>query len=153
MSKSGPEIWFYHLQHWSLERALPSLLEKTRERGWRALVRCGSPERLQALDAHLWTYRDDGFLPHGVAGGGDEAGQPILLTDAMDNSNGAEALFLIDRAELGDPQGFERCILVFDGNDQDAVSAARDEWKKAKEQDLEVSYWQQTSSGGFEKKA
>jgi DNA polymerase-3 subunit chi len=153
VSKSGPEIWFYHLEHWSVERALPPLLEKTLERGWRALVRTGQPEGLEALNGHIWSYRDDGFLPHGLASEAHAQHQPILLTEAQDNANHAQVLFLIDQAELGDVSAFERCILVFDGNDQDALSAAREEWRNAKEKDLSVSYWQQTGGGGFEKKA
>ena len=58
------EIWFYHLEQSALEAALPPLLEKCLARGWRALVRGGQPERLEALDDLLWTWRDDSFLPH-----------------------------------------------------------------------------------------
>jgi len=153
MATTGPEIWFYHLERWSLDRALPPLLEKTLQRGWRAIVRGGMPERLEALDAHLWTYRDDGFLPHGLATEDNAADQLIVLTDGEDNPNEAHALFLVDAAEPGDLSGYERCILVFDGNDSQALEAARAHWKTFKEQDLPVSYWQQTDKGGFEQKA
>lgn len=153
MKTTGPEIWFYHLERWSLDRALPPLLEKTLARGWRAIVRGGVPERLTALDAHLWTFRDDGFLPHGLAGDDNAASHPIVLTGMQENPNKAQALFLVDGAEPGDLTGYERCILVFDGNDSQALEAARAHWKIFKEKDLPVSYWQQTEKGGFEQKA
>ena len=60
------EILFYHLQGQKLEGVLPGLLEKSLERGWKVIVQGASEERIEALDAHLWTYRDDGFLPHGT---------------------------------------------------------------------------------------
>lgn len=150
----APELWFYHLLHWPLERALPVLLEKSLERGWRAIIRGGTPERLDALDAHLWTYRDDSFLAHGIAGGGEsDAAQPVLLTTSLDNPNDAQVLFVIDRAEVGDLTGYTRCILVFDGRDEEAVAAARAEWKRGSEAGYAVSYWQQGEQGGFEKEA
>ena len=75
------EILFYQL-HQPLERALPLLLEKTMQRGWRAVVRVGSEERLAVLDETLWTYKDDGFLPHGMSGDADGDMQPVYLTAA-----------------------------------------------------------------------
>lgn len=150
---AAPEVWFYHLTQWPLERALPPLLEKTLERGWRALVRAGSDERLGVLDQHLWSWSDDSFLPHGLAGEAGAEGQPVLLTTGMANDNEADVLFVVDHAETGELAGFTRTILIFDGRDDEAVAAARAEWRRAKDNDLEVSYWQQSEAGGFEKKA
>lgn len=147
------EVWFYHLTQWPLERALPPLLEKTLERGWRALVRAGSSERLDHLNEHLWSWSDDSFLPHGLAKEDGAAVQPVLLTTEMSNDNQADVLFVVDHAETGDISSFTRTILIFDGNDDNAMASARAEWRRAKENDLEVSYWQQSETGGFEKKA
>lgn len=154
MTNTAPsEVWFYHLTQWPLERALPPLLEKTLERGWRALVRAGSPERLEVLNEHLWSWSDDSFLPHGLASEDGSGGQPVLLTTEMTNDNAANVLFVVDQAETGDLSGFTRTILIFDGNDDNAMASARAEWRRAKENDVEVSYWQQSETGGFEKKA
>lgn len=154
MANAAPsEVWFYHLTQWPLERALPPLLEKTLERGWRALVRAGNPARLETLNEHLWSWSDESFLPHGLASEDGAAGQPVLLTTEMSNDNDADVLFVVDHAETGDVTGFTRTILVFDGNDDTAMASARAEWRRAKENDLEVSYWQQSETGGFEKKA
>ena len=94
------EILFYHLQGQKLEGVLPPLLEKSLERGWRVIVQGASEERIEALDAHLWTYRDDGFLPHGTWREPDAAAQPVLLTVNDDNPNGADVRFLIDGAAV-----------------------------------------------------
>ncbi len=151
--ENNTELWFYHLVHWSLERALPTLLEKTLERGWRAIIRCETEERVQALDAHLWTFKDDSYLPHGTGGDDNESRQPILLTTGMKNSNAANALFVVDGAPLGDIDAYTRCILLFDGNNHEAVAAAREEWKRCTEANYTISYWQQTERGNFEQKA
>ena len=150
---AGSEVWFYHLTHWPLERALPPLLEKTLERGWRALVRVSSAERMALLDQHLWTWREESFLPHGSVSEEGADSQPILLTLDQDNPNKADVQFVVDGATPQDMIGFERTILIFDGRNEDAVAEARSEWRKAKEIDLAVSYWQQNDAGGFEKKA
>src|ERR1044071_5322420 len=97
---SMTEVVFYHLVRKPLEKALPELLEKSYERGWRVVVQASSEERVDALDAHLWTYNDSNFLPHGTARDGDAALHPILLTTAEHNPNGATVRFLIDGAPI-----------------------------------------------------
>jgi DNA polymerase-3 subunit chi len=148
------ELLFYHLQHQALERVLPALLEKSLERGWRVIVQGGSEERLEALDAHLWTYRDDSFLPHGTWRDSEAADQPILLTVGDDNANGAAVRFLIDGAPMpADPGPYQRIVLLFDGEDPDAVAAARARWSDAKASGLAVTYWQADEQGRWQRKA
>src|ERR1700676_3011664 len=113
------EVLFYHLQNMSLESVLPPLLEKSLERGWRVVVQSTSQERTEALDAHLWTYRDDSFLPHatwraGDAGrAGDAQDQPIVLAMEEGNPNGANVRFLIDNAAgRDDCDSDQRMVLV-----------------------------------------
>jgi DNA polymerase-3 subunit chi len=148
------EVVFYHLLKKPLERALPELLEKSYERGWRVVVQAASDERIDALDALLWTYRDDNFLPHGTARESEPALQPILLTVAEHNPNGATVRFLIDGAPLPPDAGsYERIVLLFDGEDEAAVETARARWSEAKEQGFEVAYWQPDEHGRWVKKA
>lgn len=151
---SQPDILFYHLVDRPLERVLPVLLEKSLARGWRVVVECGSEERCQALDSRLWDYSEESFLPHSATRDGHEADQPIwLTTDRDDSPNGAEVRFLVDGARPRDVSGYQRLVLIFDGRDQDALSAARDDWKRLKNQDQSVTYWQQNERGGWEQKA
>ncbi|MGB7657262.1 MAG: DNA polymerase III subunit chi, partial [Pseudolabrys sp.] len=112
------EILFYQLQGQKLESVLPALLEKSLERGWKVVVQGSTEERIEALDAHLWTYRDDGFLPHGTWRESEAAQQPVLLTPNDGNPNGATVRFLIDRAPLPvDVERYQRIVMVFDGED------------------------------------
>lgn len=147
------EYWFYHLERSSVEATLAPLLEKCQSRGWRAIVRSMDKEHLERLDNYLWTYRENAWLPHAMTGEGvDEARQPILLTQGMINHNKAQALFLLDGAPLGDTIGVERTFLVFDGNNEEMLSKARAEWKRAKDLGYDLSYWQQSEDGKWEKK-
>lgn len=147
------EVMFYHLERGRLEDVLPGLLEKTLERGWKAVVRSSSRERVGALDEFLWTYREDSFLPHAAAG--DGARQPVWLTDGDDAPNGAEVLFLVDGAAIDAASltPFARCVTIFDGRDEDAVKDARGFWKSAKDAGASVAYWKQSPQGRWEKQA
>jgi DNA polymerase III subunit chi len=148
------EVLFYHLIRKPLERALPELLEKSLERGWRVVVQAGSEERVEALDAHLWTYRDDSFLPHGTARAGEAAAQPILLTAGEGNPNGAKVRFLIDGVPIPeDAASYDRIVLMFNGEDDDEVALARERWSEAKAKGFDLAYWQPDEHGRWVKKA
>jgi DNA polymerase-3 subunit chi len=148
------EILFYHLQGQKLEGVIAPLLEKSLARGWRVIVQRDTEERIEALDAHLWTFRDDGFLPHGTWREPDAALQPVLLTMNEGNPNGAQVRFLIDGAAMpAESDGYERIVLMFDGDDDDAVAAARAQWTDAKARGLAATYWQPDANGRWQQKA
>lgn len=148
------ELWFYHLQGQKLEGVLPTLLEKSLERGWRVIVQGASEERMEALDAHLWTYRDDGFLPHGTWRESEVPMQPVLLTVNEGNPNGAQVRFLIDGAPLpADAAAYQRIVLVFDGEDEEAVAAARARLTEAQAKGFEATYWQGDQQGRWRRKS
>ncbi len=147
------EVNFYHLTRSTLEQALPRLLEKALQTGARAVVLAGSAERIEALNAHLWTYDPDSFLPHGSAKDGNAALQPIWLSTADENPNNATLLFLTDGAVSDRIGEFARCFELFDGRDETAVEAARERWKQLKAAGHSIAYWQQNDRGGWEKRA
>jgi DNA polymerase-3 subunit chi len=148
---TAAEVLFYHLERVSLEAVLPSLLERTLERGWRAVVQSGNEERLAALDMVLWTYSDASFLPHGTRRDGFAAEQPIYLTTSDDTPNGARVRFLVDGAAAAGFDGLLRAVYVFDGRDEEAVALAREEWRKAVSAGCAVTYWRQSEAGRWEK--
>ena len=126
------EVLFYHLEHQPLERVLPSLVERTLERGWRAVVQAGSEERVEALDTLLWTYREESFLPHGTKRDGNAAAAAHLPDDARGQPNGATVRFLVDGAETADLTAYARIVYLFEGRDAAAVARAREQWKVPK---------------------
>jgi DNA polymerase-3 subunit chi len=147
------EVLFYHLERQPLERVLPALVERTLERGWRAVVQAGSDERVEALDTLLWTYAEESFLPHGTRKDGNPALQPVYLTADDINPNGATVRFLVDGAGIGAMDGYERIVYLFNGRDAAAVAEARTQWKAVTATGCAATYWQQSPEGRWEKKA
>lgn len=146
------EVLFYHLTDSSLDSVLPGLLEKSLQRGWNAVVQTASEERRDALDLLLWTWRDDSFIGHGTAQDKHATLQPVILTDCAENPNGARIRFMVDGAEPPPLDGYERAVLIFDGHDDEQLRAARKYWKIARASGHQITYWQQTAEGRWEKK-
>jgi len=150
------EVLFYQLEGRTLEDVLPGLLERTRERGLRAVVRVGTAERMAALDTQLWTYSEQTFLAHGTAADGHAGDQPIYLTTENENPNKAEVLFLVGGAQpvdwaSPDLKALSRIVMLFDGRDAGALDAARTAWKAAKAAGHDATYWKQIVGGKWEK--
>jgi len=146
------ELLFYHLERQPLESALPGLLQRSLERGWRVVIKVGTEERLEALNAHLWSFDDASFLPHGSAADGRGEDQPVWLTTGDDNPNGATVRFLVDGADTADLSGYERVVFMFDAADQEAVQKARTAWKAAVGAH-DATYWKQDENGRWTKQA
>ena len=151
------EVLFYHLERSALEDVLPGLLERTRERDWRAVVRVGSAERMETLDMHLWTYSEQSFLAHGTAAEGHASRQPIYLTIEDENPNSAQVLFMVGGAQAADwgalsLMALARIVLMFDGREAEAVDYARSAWRDAKKAGHDVTYWKESPSGKWEKR-
>lgn len=147
------EVLFYHLTESKLEDALPPLLDKSVERGWRVAVQTREAARRDLLDMHLWTFREDSFLPHGIDEGDLPEEQPVLITASPDNPNAATVRFLVDGAEPPAVDVYERVVFMFDGYDQEQLEGARAQWKRLKGEGHKLTYWQQTPEGRWEKKA
>lgn len=148
------EVRFYHLQTQSLEQALPALLSKATSGGRRAVVRFEKTGDLRHYDDALWTYTPESFLPHGISGEGHETLQPILLTATAENPNKSDILILCNQQSVPENiADFSLCCDFLDGTDEDAVTHARARWKAYKEAGHEVTYWQQTETGGWDNKA
>ncbi len=147
------EVLFYHLESRPLEQVLPQLIQKTLERGWKAVVQTVDPDRLKTLSNRFWQWRDDEFLAHGSEADGNAQLQPVWLTTGDDNPNGSNIRFLVDGAQFDNPDGLDRLIILFDGNDDNALAAAREKWKSVSSQGLTATYWQQDDRGRWTKKA
>ncbi|AXX98119.1 DNA polymerase III subunit chi [Profundibacter amoris] len=147
-------VYFYHLTRQPLEMVLPMLLEKSMAAGWRCAVRGVDVKRLEWLDEKLWLGREDGFLPHGLAGGDHDAMQPVLLTVDPVAANNPTAILAIDGAEVSPEEvaPLERVSILFDGNDDTALTRARSQWKALTDAGCSAQYWSQ-ESGQWEKKA
>ncbi len=152
MSAPAPEVWFYHLEHMSVEQVLPKLLEKALRADMRALVYCPSIERVESLAVHLWCYEAASWLPHGTCEDGFPEHQPIWMTHKFENPNNATVLFLIDSCEwpltgVVPKSSFARVFDLFNGKDAHAVQEARIRWKACAGESFVRSYWRQQTDG------
>lgn len=145
--------YFYHLTRRPMEETLAMLLGKAAGAGWRVAVRGTDAARLAWLDERLWLGADDGFLPHGLAGGAHDADQPVLLTTGAAD-NGAVCVMSVDGAEVTPQEvaALERVCVLFDGNDPQALDIARGQWKALKDAGATAQYWSE-ESGRWEKMA
>ena len=147
------EVLFYHLTESKLEDALPALLEKSVERGWKVVVQTREEQRRDALDAHLWTFREDSFLPHSTDAADRPEAQPVLLTAGDGNPNSSTVRFVVDGAEPPALDPYDRVVFMFDGYDAGQLENARSQWKKLKGEGHALTYWQQSPEGRWVKKA
>jgi DNA polymerase-3 subunit chi len=148
------ETLFYHLERRSLDEVLPGLIERTLERGWRAVIRTDTSERADAIDTLLWTYDDQSFLAHAQSGEGEAKRQPVLITVEDENPGGANVLFLVGGATPASWAALSdltRVVMMFDGRDEANLVRARGAWKDAKAAGHDVTYWKESASGKFEK--
>lgn len=145
------ELWFYHLEKAGVGDVLPGLLQKVLERGSRALVVVPDSETAASLDASLWTFRDESFLPHGLDSEPGAPRQPVLISTQTRNVNGADMLFCLGGSDPGNPDEWSRVILLFEDSDEAAKQGARSLWSAMKKSGTTVSYWKQSDQGRWEK--
>ncbi len=148
------EVSFYHLQQQPIEQVLPVLLHKILARGWKAIIETTIAERVKALDDHLWMFSEDDFLPHATASDVEADYDPIIILSDASTPIKAHVRFYIDQAPLSDNiTDYERIIVLFDGNDNNALNNAREQWKHVKSLSIDATYWQQDDDKRWIKKA
>ena len=130
---------FYQLGAISAENVVAALGTKLIGDGQRLLVVADDEAMLARLDRMLWDQGATSFLPHGLAGGADDAAQPILLSTGSDAPNLARNLLIADGEWRDAALGYDRAFYLFDG---DSLEAARLAWKLLAGRDgVERNYW------------
>ncbi len=133
---------FYHLIRAGLDETVMTTVSRALGAGWRVMIRAPVPGLLEHLDAKLWLGPEDGFLAHGLAGGAQDADQPVLLGPGA-IGNAAKGLMLLAGAEAAREEavGLERIWVFFDGADPEAVGLARQRWTTFTSWGLAAQYW------------
>jgi DNA polymerase-3 subunit chi len=145
------QVDFYHLIHSPVERVLPRIAERVLQEGGRLLIVVEDESLAARLDAHLWNYRPDSFLPHGRAGKPGETDQPVLIGAACDAVNGARNVALADGIWRDKALAFDRAFLFFDS---DRIAEARQAWRELSgNAGLERRYWKQDDGGKWTREA
>lgn len=145
------QVDFYHLTELPLERALPQIAEKVLATGGRLVIVADEEGQRARLDQLLWGYAPESFLPHGQAGGEDDAHQPVLIADMPAATNGARNIALADGIWREEALAFDRAFHFFD---EERIAEARAAWKGLADRDgVERNYWKQNDTGRWEKAA
>jgi len=143
-------IDFYQLAGTPAEQVIATLAEKVLEGDGRLLIIAADEAQLARLDRILWDQGSASFLPHGVAGGADDARQPILLSSSPDAPNQARNMLIADGQWREAALTYDRSFYLFDS---DTLEGARLAWKLLAGRDgVERRYWAR-EGGRWVKKA
>jgi DNA polymerase-3 subunit chi len=140
---------FYQLADGGAEGVLAALATKLLGDNQRLLVVAADEGQLTRLDRMLWDHGPASFLPHGIAGGPDDARQPILLTTGTDAPNDARNLLIADGEWREAALNFDRAFYLFDAA---TIDGARLAWKLLSGRDgVERHYWASEAGKWVEK--
>ena len=144
------QVDFYQLAGTPAEQVIATLAEKVLEADGRLLIVAGDEVQLARLDRLLWDQAASSFLPHAVAGGADDARQPILLSTSPDAPNQARNMLIADGLWREAALTYDRSFYLFDSA---TLEGARLAWKLLAGRDgVERRYWAR-EGGRWVKKA
>ena len=144
------QVDFYQLGEAALETVIAGIAEELLEQDARLLIIAEDETLLARLDRLLWDQGPASFLPHGLAGGADDARQPILLTTSPDAPNLARNMLIADGQWREAALGYDRAFYLFDN---DALPGARLAWKLLSGREgVERRFWARDDSGRWVEK-
>ena len=144
------QVDFYQLGRTPFEQVIASLAEKLLAQDARLLIVAEDETLLARLDRMLWDQGAASFLPHGLAGGADDARQPILLSTSPDAPNLARNMLIADGQWRDAALSYDRAFYLFD---KEALEGARLAWKLlAGREGVERHFWAQDESGRWVEK-
>ena len=130
---------FYQLGEATASSVIAALGGKLVADGQRLLVVAADEALLARLDRLLWDEGATSFVPHGLAGTGDDAAQPILLSQGTDAPNLARNLLIADGEWREAALGYDRAFYLFDAASLEAARLARK--LLAGREGVERHYW------------
>ena len=135
------QVDFYQLGGTPAEQVIANLAEKVLASDGRLLVVGADEAFLTRLDRMLWDQGPTGFLPHALAGGTDDARQPILLSTSPDAPNLARNMLIADGEWRDAALTYDRSFYLFDAATLDGARLA---WKLlAGREGVDRRYWAQ----------
>jgi len=141
---------FYQLGTTPPEQVIASIADKLLQQDGRLIVVAEEEALLTRLDRMLWDQGATTFLPHGMAGGPDDARQRVLLTTSPDAPNLARNMLIADGQWREAALAYDRAFYLFDDA---TLEEARLAWKLLSGREgVERRYWAQ-EDGKWVKKA
>lgn len=130
---------FYQLGGAQPDSMINAIAGKLLDEDQRLLVVAADEGLLSRLDRQLWDQGAASFLPHGLAGGSDDAAQPVLLSTGTDAPNRARNVLIADGEWREAALGYDRAFYLFDEN---TLEGARLAWKLLSGREgVERNYW------------
>ena len=121
------------------DKVIASIAGKLLSDDGRLLIVDEDESALARLDRLLWSEDSASFLPHGLAGGVDDARQPILLSTSEDSPNQARNMLIADGQWRDSALTYDRAFFLFG---EEKVEGARLAWKLLSGRDgVERRYW------------
>jgi len=135
------QVDFYQMAGTPPEQVISSLAQKVLAADGRLLVIAEDEPFLARLDRMLWDQGASSFIPHGLAGGSDDARQPVLLSTSPDAPNQARNMLIADGTWREAALTYDRSFYLFDN---DTLEGARLAWKLlAGREGVDRRYWAQ----------
>jgi DNA polymerase III subunit chi len=135
------QVDFYQLTRDPAHVVLPAIANKVLDEGRRLLIVSGDMGQLKTISSSLWSWKPDSFLAHERTGKGDDAVQPILLSQTVEAGNSARLVALVDGEWRDEALTFERVFYLFAPQNTDQARAA---WRAlGDKEDVERRYWKQ----------
>jgi DNA polymerase-3 subunit chi len=135
------QVDFYQLAGTPPEQVIGSISDKVLEGDGRLLIVAEDEAFLARLDRILWDQGATSFLPHGLAGGADDARQPILLSTNADAPNLARNMLIADGEWRDAALTYDRSFYLFEAA---TLEGARLAWKLLSGREgVERRYWAQ----------
>ena len=133
------QVDFYQLSGTPPEPVIGAVAEKVLAQGGKLLIVANDELFLARLDRMLWDQSPTSFLPHGLAGGTDDARQPILLSTSPDAPNVARNMLIADGEWRDAALSYDRSFYLFENGTLDAARLA---WKLLSGREgVERRYW------------
>ena len=133
------QVDFYQLAGTPPEQVIASIADKVLQGDGRLLIVAEDEAYLVRLERILWAEGEGSFRPHGLAGGSDDARQPILLSTSPDAPNQARNMLIADGLWREAALTYDRSFYLFDNG---TLEGARLAWKLLAGRDgVERRYW------------
>lgn len=107
------KVDFWQVSRDPVEYVVAMIAQRVLAGGDRLLVVAADTVQREAISQTLWETTPEAFLANGIAGDGQEARQPILISGQCEAANGASHVIFADGVWDDAARSFARSFLLF----------------------------------------